>query len=191
MSDEDKYATHDLAWTNTFSGKVCYPLIPEKTDYCIEDIAHSLSMQCRWNGHCTFFYSVAQHSCYAHDLIGNLAPFCGADALMHDAAEAYLSDVPRPIKGHLGGYKALEERTEKIIYEKFNIYSTSTTKHYVAIIDTQLLTREKKLIVNSAQNMTWGFEDVDTSFIDQALPTIERWSPERAEEEFLTRYRNL
>lgn len=52
----------DSSWLQTFTGKKIFPLNPRTEDICIADIAHSLSMQCRYNGHTKLFYSVAQHS---------------------------------------------------------------------------------------------------------------------------------
>jgi len=105
-----------MPWIQTFSGKKIYPLNPRIEDIDIADIAHALSMTCRFNGHCKEFYSVAQHSvlvskhCYL--------PF---DGLMHDAAEAYLSDVPAPIKPMLNGFAEIEDKLLKLIFVKFGL----------------------------------------------------------------------
>jgi hypothetical protein len=81
-----------------------YPLDPVFSDPAsIEDIAHALSMKCRFTGHCTHFYSVAQHSLLVADWIeeqgGSRADQLGG--LMHDAGEAYLPDLMRPIKNYV------------------------------------------------------------------------------------------
>lgn len=79
----------------TYSGKAFYPRDPRADEICIEDIAHALSMICRYNGHCLEFYSVAQHSV----MVSNLCPPSQSlEGLMHDAAEAYLGDMIRPLK---------------------------------------------------------------------------------------------
>lgn len=83
---------------------------------CIEDIAHALSMQCRFGGHLPYFYSVAQHSAYCCSLAESEHKFA---ALMHDASEAYLLDIPRPIKNKLENYKKIEDGLMKVIAEKF------------------------------------------------------------------------
>jgi uncharacterized protein len=184
--EDEKLFEETRAWINCHSGRVCYPLAPDQTDYNIEDIAHSLSMQCRWNGHTKVFYSVAQHSCYCHDFVS--VKSARKEALMHDASEAYLTDVPRPIKGYLGHYNKLEALTDKKIREVFDITQTEETLRAVKEIDKLLLVREKELLIHAAPNKVWGFEDVDTSTIDVLLPLIDSWSPEKAKKEFLTRF---
>ncbi len=105
-------------WIQTYTGKKFYPLDPRPEDVCIEDIAHALSLICRYNGHSRVFYSVAEHS-YRMSLAeirGNPKWF-----LMHDAAEAFLSDVPRPIKPMLPEFAQIEKSILKVIGEKFNL----------------------------------------------------------------------
>lgn len=87
----------------------------------IEDIAHSLSFLCRYNGHCEFFYSVAHHSL----LVANLVPKeYKLQALLHDAAEAYLGDITSPLKKLLPDYQRLEEVVEKKIFSTFGLPNT-------------------------------------------------------------------
>lgn len=89
----------------------------------IEDIAHSLSAQCRFNGHINGHLSVAQHCCWVADMVKLVAPEYEFEALMHDAAEAYISDVVRPIKDRLVGEKFVqtEQRIELAIAEKYHL----------------------------------------------------------------------
>src|SRR5690606_29748913 len=94
-------------WMQTFTGRRFWPLDPRPDEICIEDIAHALSMQCRYAGHCLSFYSVAEHSVLLSQHVAE--PF-RRWALLHDASEAYLVDVPRPIKGDLSNYRAVEAR---------------------------------------------------------------------------------
>lgn len=198
MEKEMTYVNIGDAWTNTFSGKVARPLEPEKTDYDIEDIAHSLSMQCRWNGHTREFYSVAQHSVYASRYIrvkGESIPTKEKPykfaALMHDASEYVLCDVPRPIKGHLGGYKLLEAKTELAIQNHFNIMVAPHILDAVKLIDNELLVRERTLLVNKAPNIIWGFETFDDSYIREILTEIPSWNPALAKELFLKAFEEL
>jgi hypothetical protein len=93
----------DDAWILTVTGRRVWPLDPRPEDICIEDIAHALALTCRFTGHCRDFYSVAQHSALCADYVrarGGSAALQLA-ALLHDASEAYLPDVSRPIKGRL------------------------------------------------------------------------------------------
>ena len=112
-------------WIQTYTGKKFFPLKPNPADICIEDIAHSLSMQCRFAGHSKQFYSVAQHcnamvNCwFPHPEQRELAKY----ALLHDASEAYLTDIPRPLK-HLPEfqfYRKAKKRLTKMIYIKFGL----------------------------------------------------------------------
>src|ERR1017187_8490138 len=95
----------------TYMGHYVNVFDPNPDTIVIEDIAHALSMIPRWGGHCAWFYSVAQHSCNTAYCLPD-AYKCKAHqfaALMHDASEAYLMDIPRPIKKHLTNYYEIED----------------------------------------------------------------------------------
>ena len=100
-------------YLTVFSGKRINPIATKRDDIDWEDIMHSLSMQCRFNGHIKEFYSVAQHCVLVYNLAvadgwdpyGEVALSC----LMHDATEAYLMDIPTPIKIHLPEYMKWED----------------------------------------------------------------------------------
>lgn len=84
-----------------------------------EDVAGALSKICRFGGHSSEFYSVAQHSVFVSALVPDQLRF---PALMHDAAEAYLGDVIKPLKVLLGNvYEDLEERFMQVICKRFAI----------------------------------------------------------------------
>jgi uncharacterized protein len=97
-------------WFTTHSGKKFYPLDPRPEDICIEDIAHSLSHVCRYGGHCAAHYSVAQHSVYVSLVVGEREPEHALWGLLHDAAEAYVGDMVRPLKQvkGMGAYRDIE-----------------------------------------------------------------------------------
>ncbi|MDO5598286.1 MAG: hypothetical protein Q4F92_08095 [Acidaminococcus sp.] len=105
----------------TFTGLEFDPLDPRPETLRIQDIAHALSLLCRGNGHCRTFYSVGQH-CIAAAREA-LARGCGnrvaLGALLHDATECYLSDVPHPYKAAMPRYRELEERLLTAIFRKF------------------------------------------------------------------------
>jgi 5'-deoxynucleotidase YfbR-like HD superfamily hydrolase len=86
----------DHRWIQTYTGRCFFPLNPEVSAISIVDIAHALSMKCRFGGHCNSFYSVAQHSIEVANLIAPASD--RVYGLLHDAAEAYLPDVCSPIK---------------------------------------------------------------------------------------------
>ena len=101
----------------TFSGQYVNVFDPKPETILIEDIAHALSFQCRFGGHLPQFYSVAQHSRLCSQLLYGTEH--ELSALMHDASEAYLLDIPSPIKKKLSNYAEIEDRLMKIISEKF------------------------------------------------------------------------
>lgn len=104
----------------TYSGRRFYPDNPRAEDVDILDIAHALGMTCRYGGHVKQFYSVAQHSLL---MAQEATPQNKMLALLHDAPEAYLGDVIRPIKHHLnlGDYMRMEKEVERVICEAFGI----------------------------------------------------------------------
>lgn len=100
----------------TFTGKYINPCAPDPAQICIEDISHSLSMQPRFGGHLPIFYSVAEHCISVARL---LPPAFRLAGLLHDASEAYLIDVPRPVKQQLTNYAEIENRLMRVIAAKF------------------------------------------------------------------------
>lgn len=109
------------SYITTYSGTHFVPTKPEAAKIHIEDIAHALSMICRGNGHVKTFFSVGQHCIHcaleaeARGFSRRIILAC----LLHDASEAYMSDVPRPFKQYLPQYKQLETRLLSVIYEKY------------------------------------------------------------------------
>lgn len=99
-------------WFITASGRRFFVLEPDPAEVCIEDIAHALSHVCRFGGHCRTFYSVAQHSVHVSRLVPSHLARWG---LMHDATEAYVGDVIRPLKRQLRVYAEIESRVEEAI----------------------------------------------------------------------------
>lgn len=115
-------ATRHGDFIQTYSGRKFWPMDPRADEIHIEDIAHALSLQCRYAGHCLRFYSVAEHSVLmAWWLFRNVGPGAALQGLLHDASEAYLVDVPRPVKPHLAGYKDAEARVMAAVRERFGL----------------------------------------------------------------------
>lgn len=100
----------------TYTGKSVNVFNPTADMICIEDIAHALSNQCRFGGHVPEFYSVAQHSVLCTQLLPRSLELAG---LLHDASEAYLMDIPSPLKKGLINYKEIEDKMMSVIAEKF------------------------------------------------------------------------
>ena len=145
MKVSEKSLTQPITMT-LYSGREVdiFNLKPE--DINIEDIAHSLSNLCRFGGHCLFNYSVAQHS-----FLCSLEPGTKKEKfsfLLHDASEAYVNDLVRPIKHRpeLKKYRDLEDDVQRIIFEKFGLdYPFSEKIHQV---DNKVLIKEiKELII--------------------------------------------
>lgn len=109
------------AWIRTYTGGKLYYFHPEKSKIYLEDIAWGLSMICRFNGATKEFYSVAQHSVFVADKVkengGTKEEIYSA--LMHDSAEAFISDVPSPFKKFFPGFKKAETRMERFLANKF------------------------------------------------------------------------
>lgn len=125
--EEKKETLYAGSCIRTVSGIYVDTLNPDPETINIEDIAHSLSRQCRFGGHLPLFYSVAQHSTWvARELIHSKElAFAG---LMHDASEAYLMDIPTPIKSQLNNYKEIEDGLMKVISEKYG-FEYPLSKH--------------------------------------------------------------
>lgn len=110
-----------VLWLPTYSGKKIDIEDPDLNEIVIEDIAHALSQQCRYAGHTQRFYSVAEHSVRVANLC---SPVNKPSGLMHDAPEAYITDLPRPLKrlpSIAPVYRAIEEIMERAIFTKFNL----------------------------------------------------------------------
>jgi len=169
-----------MNWIMTYTGKKFYSLNPKIEDIDIKDIAHALSLKCRYAGHCNVFYSVAQHS-YLTSLL------CERDlalsALMHDASEAYLPDVARPIKPHLVGFKEIENRILELIFKKYNI--VFPIPEVIKYIDS-------RLCITEAQQL--GFDISEWELATKYQPyniNIFPVGPEKAKELFMRRFDEL
>jgi len=164
----------------------------------IEDIAHALSNMCRYGGHCLFHYSVAQHSVLCSYEEGT--PEEQFDFLMHDSPEYVMSDLIRPIKHRpeFKHYRDAEDKLQKIISKKYNLkFPLSKRTHDV---DNQVLIREiRELIIEQSEiNLKSREEEISLREARKILRseklyncTIEKISPEEAEELFLNRFYEL
>ena len=169
----------DEPWIQTFTGKKFYPAYPRIEDIDIEDIAHSLSMQCRFTGHCKTHYSIAQHSVYVSYFATNKL-----QGLLHDASEAYISDISSPVKRtkYLEQYKVLESIIQKKIYEKFNVDLIDGDD--IKQADMLMLAIETKSLIDNI-NPDWKFSMETPPF------NIIELSPKEAKKLFLDRFNEL
>ena len=110
-----------MSYITTHLKKHFDPVNADINDIEIADIAHALSLLCRANGHFPSFYSVAQHSifCMKEAEARGYSPRVQLMCLLHDASEAYLSDVTRPVKAELPRYKEIEEPLQELIWNKY------------------------------------------------------------------------
>lgn len=150
----------------TYSGKVFDYTVMDPDTILIEDIAHALANMPRFAGHTEYFFSVAQHSIAVMEMVEDKAKL---SALLHDATEAYLMDIPKPLKMLLPDYALYEKRLENVIVNKF----CDGKKWYkiVKIADQKALEIE--------------FQQFHLTCTGVA------WSPAKAEREFLSAYQKL
>lgn len=167
------------AWMQTHTGRAYWPLNPRAEDVCIEDIAHSLAMQCRYAGHTKdidCFFSVAQHCVLVSD---HCSPENALWGLLHDAPETYLIDLIRPVKLHIHGYGVLEERSLAAIAEHFGL--TLPIPDEVKLIDKRILGDEQRcLMAPSPRPWNLRFEPLGIE--------IDPWQPRVAKARFLERF---
>jgi hypothetical protein len=164
----------------TYMGRNIDPLSPRADGIDIRDIAHALSLLCRANGHFPSFYSVAQHSIFcmkeaeARGYSSRVQLLC----LLHDASEAYISDIIRPVKRVLPGYVEIEQKLHSAIFEKYlspipseeelkqvsEIDDALLYHEFVCYMDTKLWEKEPPLFSKPA----FVFEDfakVENTFL--------------------------
>ena len=139
-----------MSYITTVTGKHFYPLDPNPEDIDISDIAHALSLICRANGHFRHFYSVAQHciACAEEAIERGYSPEVILGCLLHDASEAYLCDVTRPVKKHIPQYLQAEEKLQEVIWKRFiGRELTDAEKKLIFEIDDDILSMEFHLLM--------------------------------------------
>lgn len=156
-------------------------LNPSKSKFTIYDIAHALSMVCRFNGHTNEFYSVAQHSVHVSRLVPEEHALAG---LLHDASEAFMGDVTLPLKQLLPNYKKLEASVQAEILSRFNL--PAELPSCVKKADLIALASEVHVLM-PREAREWGIIR-DTKKDDKL---IEPLPPEKARSAFLARFDSL
>src|SRR5690625_1370857 len=144
------------SFITTYSGISFDPLHPIEKDILTEDIAHALSLLCRANGHYKYFYSVAQHSinCAKEAQARNYSERIQFACLLHDASEAYMSDVTRPVKQALNEFKKIEEALQSFIFKVYGLADlTEEELRMVRKIDDEILQYEMALLFPSYQDV--------------------------------------
>lgn len=155
-------------------------LDPEHSVFTIEDVAHGLSHICRFAGHCRDFYSVAQHSAILSWMVPSQYAF---DGLMHDAAEAFVGDVAKPLKDLLPEYRLIEKRVEAVIADRFGVSNPLPPE--VKEADVRMLATEQRDLMRNR-------DDWDYCRGREPYPvTIVPWTAEEARAAFLKRFVEL
>ena len=184
-----------MTWMQTYSGQAFVIANPTPDQILLEDIAQALSNQCRFAGHCLKYYSVAEHSVHVCNRVQEFLDVEEATegqrqalamALLHDAAEAYLLDLPRPLKYEEGMefYRGMHKKVTKVILEKFDLLKpdasivTLDVAFLIKQADNEMLATEAKQIM-APHPMEW---DPLPNPLDLELGC---WRPERARDVFL------
>lgn len=170
-----------MTWMQTFSGKVFYPLAPDPKLIDLDDIAHALSMQCRFAGHVKWHFSVAQHSVL---VAKHVHPDSAAWGLLHDATEAYLVDLPRPVKSVMPDYKEAEARLQLAVAERFGLPWPMPKE--VELADLESLATEFRDLLGPGEREWESIRGV------HPWPQrIERWTQDHAKATFLAVAKDL
>jgi len=174
-------------YLQTVSGRFVNPLDPDLEQIDIQDITRALANTCRFGGHCRSFYSVAQHSVIVSELVEERGgdPEDVFAALMHDAAEAYLGDMPHPLKHRsaLGeAFKQAEKHLEQAINTRFNIKPGVPE---IKRADRALLATERRALSTE----DWHWPELDG--VEPLEIELTAWSPDDAAAKFKARYAEL
>ena len=170
-----------MSCIKTYTGSMFDPLNPDPKLMDIADIAHALSMLCRANGHFKSFYSVGQHSvnCMKEAKARGYSEKVQLACLLHDASEAYLSDVTRPVKQELPKYLEIEKPLQDAIWSKyldapllqeeqdrvFEIDDAILYHEFVALMNTRL--SDTVPVLSSQPEFAFpGFENTEREFLE-------------------------
>jgi|HubBroStandDraft_1064217.scaffolds.fasta_scaffold92962_3 hypothetical protein len=170
-------------YIRTFSGQKLYWSKLEDHTYSIVDIAHALALRVRWSGHVRYFYSIAQHSVLVSYLV---EPEYQLAALLHDASEAYIADIPSPLKWYMAQQgnsllKDLEEKIDCAIAYQFNFQFPRHPSIKQADI-TLLATENRDLMPEGEERLRMQ---------EPMAEHICAWDWRRAETLFLQRYNQI
>jgi Predicted hydrolases of HD superfamily len=167
-------------WMQTYTGKAFYPLDPRPEDIDPVDIAHALSLLCRFNGHVNRFYSVAEHCVLLSTAVSDENKLW---ALLHDATEAYVGDMVRPLKRHMDYYVDVENTVMHAIAQRFGLDGAIPDEVHEA--DSRILLTEREHLMGTPPQL-WSVDGL------HPLPVgIAGWDPKTAERSYLWRLRDL
>lgn len=188
MTHEDSVGicNYDAGIIVTMTGKAFDVFNPREADVDVYDIAWMLAHKYRFSGACCPAITVAEHSCLVHDLMEidlERSPDCLV-ALMHDAAEAYVGDVTRPVKIAIPQFKELENKVWECICRALDL--DSSLMGLVKTYDNIAVRAEAHCCMPDG-GASWNWNGVDLD--DEAVFLVDSHTPEEAYREFLYRYR--
>ena len=168
-------------WIQLASGRAFYPLDPRGEDICILDIAHALARTCRFGGHCNPAYYVASHSVFVSRIVPPQDALWG---LLHDASEAYLCDLPRPIKAmpEFAEYRKLEANIMRVICGVYGL--APEMPESVRKADSVALATEARDLM-APPRIAWKLPEAPL------LETVIAVDSRTAQKQFLDRYSEL
>ena len=188
----------------TFSGQYVDTATPDPATIRLVDIAHALASTCRYGGHCRDFYSVAEHAVFCSIRVERKGFGRGLQlaALHHDDAEAYLGDIPRPLKPLLGpGYVSLTEQMDQAIIAALGLSGAEADFHDPAVKDADtwaLLVEARHLLPSRGLHWFNGEQGASTWGIDRQPGRVvipDYWtgglSPAGAKKLYLNRHKEL
>lgn len=152
---------------------------PHLSDFNIETIAHALSNICRYGGHTRKFYSVAEHSVLVSQVVPSKFAMIG---LLHDASEAYVGDMPSPLKRMCQSYRTIEERVQEAIAERYELQYPFPESIHLA---------DKRVYLAERQQITDGTDTLWYTDLEPADVTVMGLPPSKARVLFLDRFREL
>lgn len=167
-------------WMQTYTGVKFYPMSPDASEVSPVDIAHSLSLLCRYNGHVDRFYSVGEHCVLMSQAV---EPDVALWALLHDATEAYVGDMIRPLKLYQPDFVQAEVRVMAAICERFGLQPEMPAE--VKSADSRILLVERAALMPNTRH-AWSIDGLSP------LPvTVRGWGPGEAERTYLVRLQEL
>ena len=191
-------------WCQTFTGRQYWPLDPRAEDIDPVDVAHHLSLICRFTGACRVFYSVAEHSVHVSHVVErhlertSMARGCGPidrnlvlRALLHDGPEFMLNDMSRPTKISVQGYREIERMNWNAFCVRFGL-AVADREGLIKQADDAMLLAEQAALM-APPPVPWAPLEVPETMLADAHELLEmgEWGAEMAERKFLQRYEEL
>lgn len=176
-------ASQTHSWIQSYGGRAIDPFNLTESDVEIEDISHALANLCRFGGHSRHFYSVAQHCTIVSQIVPARLSLAG---LLHDADEAYVVDLPAPLKVRFPEYRELCDKVQRVINRRFGITLTDDDRRIIKDADNTALATEARDLLQGGPLGNWH-EKYGMPLHTRVLPQ----APTAAKAVFMMRYRLL